>query len=473
MVGVRARLHGPPGRVRAPRRAGRGAGSDADPDADSGPQRRSAPRPSGRSTATTADDGVIEACDHTQAGAEADARRAAARGRPRHARPASRARGGDRAARGRRLRRAGADADADPEPTATPAPTPTPAPTAPAPSDDRRLRLGRPAAGRRRATAAATAAADGGRRHAARPGGHAGPARGDAGARAPAAARRAVGPGRDPRAGLLQRRRRAAALAARARRAARACWPCSRCCSRSPAGSAGPSRGSPRPPRAARGGVPRRRHVGRLRRLDPRREVKRAASGLNRAFRPHRGGHSSTRTPASPRSRLARRTHLEGAIAHGAADPANRCKDTKPAPGRRSACGVCSPSPACIRSRPSSGSCATRGSAPCSSRTDVEFPSTWSQNATNIVAQKYFRGQLDSPARERSVKQMVVARRGHDRRLGPPARLLRHRRGRRHVRGRADLHPAAPAGGVQLAGLVQRGLRGEPSVQRRASRITH
>ncbi len=38
---------------------------------------------------------------------------------------------------------------------------------------------------------------------------------------------------------------------------------------------------------------------------------------------------------------------------------------------------------------------------------DVEFPATWSQNATNIVAQKYFRGQLDSPARERSVKQMV------------------------------------------------------------------
>ena len=38
---------------------------------------------------------------------------------------------------------------------------------------------------------------------------------------------------------------------------------------------------------------------------------------------------------------------------------------------------------------------------------DVEFPSTWSQNSTNIVAQKYFRGQLDSPARERSVKQMI------------------------------------------------------------------
>ncbi|MEZ0292219.1 MAG: vitamin B12-dependent ribonucleotide reductase, partial [Solirubrobacteraceae bacterium] len=38
----------------------------------------------------------------------------------------------------------------------------------------------------------------------------------------------------------------------------------------------------------------------------------------------------------------------------------------------------------------------------------VEFPKSWSQNATNIVAQKYFRGQLDSPTRERSVKQMVA-----------------------------------------------------------------
>src|ERR687883_1292122 len=37
----------------------------------------------------------------------------------------------------------------------------------------------------------------------------------------------------------------------------------------------------------------------------------------------------------------------------------------------------------------------------------VEFPRSWSQNATNIVAQKYFRGQLESPTRERSVKQMI------------------------------------------------------------------
>jgi len=37
----------------------------------------------------------------------------------------------------------------------------------------------------------------------------------------------------------------------------------------------------------------------------------------------------------------------------------------------------------------------------------VEFPTSWSQNATNIVAQKYFRGQLDSEQRESSVKQMI------------------------------------------------------------------
>ena len=37
----------------------------------------------------------------------------------------------------------------------------------------------------------------------------------------------------------------------------------------------------------------------------------------------------------------------------------------------------------------------------------VEFPKTWSQNATNIVSQKYFRGRMDSPERESSVKQMI------------------------------------------------------------------
>ncbi len=37
----------------------------------------------------------------------------------------------------------------------------------------------------------------------------------------------------------------------------------------------------------------------------------------------------------------------------------------------------------------------------------VEFPKFWSQTATNIVAQKYFRGRMGSPEREWSVKQMI------------------------------------------------------------------
>ena len=37
----------------------------------------------------------------------------------------------------------------------------------------------------------------------------------------------------------------------------------------------------------------------------------------------------------------------------------------------------------------------------------VEFPVSWSQNATNIVAQKFFRGRTGSPERESSVKQMI------------------------------------------------------------------
>jgi ribonucleoside-diphosphate reductase alpha chain len=38
---------------------------------------------------------------------------------------------------------------------------------------------------------------------------------------------------------------------------------------------------------------------------------------------------------------------------------------------------------------------------------DAEIPKAWSQTATNVVVSKYFRGQLGSDRRERSVKQMV------------------------------------------------------------------
>jgi ribonucleoside-diphosphate reductase alpha chain len=38
---------------------------------------------------------------------------------------------------------------------------------------------------------------------------------------------------------------------------------------------------------------------------------------------------------------------------------------------------------------------------------EVEFPTTWSLNATNIVAQKYFRGTLGTPEREWSLRQVI------------------------------------------------------------------
>src|SRR5215475_8568942 len=38
---------------------------------------------------------------------------------------------------------------------------------------------------------------------------------------------------------------------------------------------------------------------------------------------------------------------------------------------------------------------------------DVEFPVSWSQNATNIVAQKYFRGTLGTEERETSLRQVI------------------------------------------------------------------
>jgi ribonucleoside-diphosphate reductase alpha chain len=38
---------------------------------------------------------------------------------------------------------------------------------------------------------------------------------------------------------------------------------------------------------------------------------------------------------------------------------------------------------------------------------NVEVPKSWSQLATNVVVQKYFRGRLDTPERETSVKQLI------------------------------------------------------------------
>ena len=81
----------------------------------------------------------------------------------------------------------------------------------------------------------------------------------------------------------------------------------------------------------------------------------------------------------------------------------------------------------------------------------VEFPRFWSQTATNIVAQKYFRGRMSSPERESSVKQMIGRVVDTIGALGPRRRLLRGRGAGRGVRGRAEGDPRQPARLLQLA----------------------
>ena len=73
---------------------------------------------------------------------------------------------------------------------------------------------------------------------------------------------------------------------------------------------------------------------------------------------------------------------------------------------------VTSPAPAWIRSTRSNGSCAPPSSATnaarsCSSSATSRSRRSWSQQATNIVVSKYFRGQIGTPERERSVKQLI------------------------------------------------------------------
>jgi ribonucleoside-diphosphate reductase alpha chain len=88
----------------------------------------------------------------------------------------------------------------------------------------------------------------------------------------------------------------------------------------------------------------------------------------------------------------------------------------------------------------------------------VEVPVDWSMTATNIVASKYLHGQMGTPERETGVRQLVarVAETVRDWGMAggyfatPWMRDLPRRAGA----------PAADAeGGVQLAGVVQRGLR--------------
>ncbi len=82
---------------------------------------------------------------------------------------------------------------------------------------------------------------------------------------------------------------------------------------------------------------------------------------------------------------------------------------------------------------------------------DVEFPVTWSQNATNIVAQKYFRGTLGTDERECSLRQVIDRVADTITEWGVRDGYFVDDAGRRGVPQRAEVHPRAPARRVQLA----------------------
>ena len=77
---------------------------------------------------------------------------------------------------------------------------------------------------------------------------------------------------------------------------------------------------------------------------------------------------------------------------------------------------------------------------------DVEFPVGWSLNATNIVAQKYFRGTLGTPERESLAAPGHRPGRRHDHHVGRRGRLLRRRRRGRGVQRRAEATSSSPSG---------------------------
>jgi ribonucleoside-diphosphate reductase alpha chain len=89
---------------------------------------------------------------------------------------------------------------------------------------------------------------------------------------------------------------------------------------------------------------------------------------------------------------------------------------------------------------------------------DVEVPVDWSMTATNIVASKYLHGQMGRRSGRPGCGSWW-ARGGDDSRLGYGRRLLRHARRCGHLPRRAGAHAADAEGGLQLAGMVQRGLR--------------
>ena len=97
---------------------------------------------------------------------------------------------------------------------------------------------------------------------------------------------------------------------------------------------------------------------------------------------------------------------------------------------------------------------------------EVEFPGSWSLNAVNITVAKYFRGKLGTPAREKSLKQMITRVTSVIRGWGEKIRLLRDREPGADFRGRAHSHSFESKRFVQFSGMVQCRRAGKSAVFR-------
>ncbi len=89
-------------------------------------------------------------------------------------------------------------------------------------------------------------------------------------------------------------------------------------------------------------------------------------------------------------------------------------------------------------------------------QTDCEIPKSWSQLATNVVVSKYFYGEINTPERETSVRQLVdrVTRTIAD--WGREDGYFASDAGLRTLLRRADRPLRQPVRIVQLPRLVQR-----------------
>ena len=89
----------------------------------------------------------------------------------------------------------------------------------------------------------------------------------------------------------------------------------------------------------------------------------------------------------------------------------------------------------------------------------VEMPKSWSQQATNIVVSKYFRGHVGSPERERSVKQLIGRVVNTITEWARKQKYFASDAGAVGVQRRPEVPAGPPEGGVQQPGLVQLRLR--------------